>query len=80
MEKEKEERKKKLLKFLMCLFYMHKYIACMYMYVCATCMPDTQRGQMKISMPLELELWIVVSYHVGVKKETKVLSQSSKCF
>jgi hypothetical protein len=33
------------------------------MYVCAVCNPSTHKALMQPLQPLELELWMAVSYH-----------------
>lgn len=38
---------------------------CPCVYLCAPCMPGDQRGQKMASDPLELELEIIMSCHVG---------------
>lgn len=44
-------------------------VTCLFTYmsicVCTTCMPDVCGRQKKVSHFLELELWMIVSYHVG---------------
>lgn len=48
--------------------------------MCTTSMPSALGGQKKILDPLEQELWVVVSHHVGAKNQTWVLSKTSQCF
>ena len=44
-------------------FYVYKYFACMSL--CLTYMPGTYKGQKRLWNPLELELQMAVSCHVG---------------
>jgi hypothetical protein len=54
--------------FASCIFVHYEY------------MPGTLRGQMMALDPLELELLVVVSYHVGARIQTQGLWKSSQCF
>lgn len=49
-------------------------------YVCAPCMYLVPRSQKRAKDPLELELEIVVSCHLGAVNQTWILSVISKCF
>ena len=49
------------------------------MYVCITCVPGAYGGP-KASDPLNLELQMVVSCHVGAGKQTNALYKSTTCF
>lgn len=44
---------------------------------CAMPMPGTLRGQKLALDPLELELQVIISYHVGTGNQTLVLCKSS---
>lgn len=44
------------------------------------CMPRACRGQKKAVDLVELELWMVVSCHVGAEIRTQVLCKDSKRF
>ena len=54
---------------------MYGYLACMYSYVSRV--PDTLRGQKRELDPLELELNMILSHHVGAGNGTQVLWKSS---
>ena len=41
------------------------------MYACTMCVPVAQRDQKKAPEPLELELQMVVSYHVGAGNQAQ---------
>jgi hypothetical protein len=43
-----------------------------------TTLYSTHRGQKKVMDPLELELQVVVSYHVGAENQTQVLQKSNQ--
>ena len=46
---------------------------CLYIYVCMICMPGTFTEQEQALDPLELQLEVVVSHHVGAWNRTWVL-------
>lgn len=48
--------------------------------MCTMCMPRDHRGQKKVSYPLELELQVFLSNHVGAGNKTWVLCKSSQFF
>lgn len=51
------------------LFYMYGCFECMY--VCAlVCLPGVQGCQKRMTDPLGLDLWVVISHHVGVSNQT----------
>lgn len=54
------------------VFYLH---GC----VCTTCFPSAHSGQKRVLDPLELELRMAVSHHVGSGNWTWVLCKSIKC-
>lgn len=57
--------------------YVHECFICLSVCVANACL--VPRGQKRVSCPLELELWVVVSLHM-VAEETKVWSSArSKC-
>ena len=58
------------------LFYMHE---CFCMYICVPYICVIAFGGQKRVGPLELELQMVVSYHVGAENQTWVFCKSSKC-
>lgn len=58
---------------------MHWHFACMYVYLCTTCMTVDHRGQ-KASDPLELELLMVMSHHVGARTENLGPLKELQCF
>jgi len=39
----------------------------LYVYMCTTCVPGAFHGHKRASEPLELELRVVVSHHVGAE-------------
>jgi hypothetical protein len=49
-------------------------------YVCVLYAYSTHRDQRRVSDPLELELQLSVSCHVGAGNGTRVLCKSSCCF
>jgi hypothetical protein len=59
-----------LLIFILCI-----WIFCQHINMCTTCMPGDQE---RVLDPLELELQIVVSYHVGIRNQTWVPCKSLK--
>lgn len=64
----------------MYLFYfMCMSVLPVYMYVCTMSVSDAHGGQKKELDTLKLELWRVVSYHVGAENRTQVLCKSNKC-
>lgn len=48
------------------LFYVCEYFVCIYIYSCST-----HRGQNRVLDFLGLDLWIVVSYHVGPRSSAR---------
>lgn len=56
--------------------FMHIRVlpACMYVHMCK---PGAHRSQDSGLDPLELELWMVVSYHVGAENGTWVVQKSN---
>lgn len=46
---------------------MYECFAYMYEYACITCVPGACGGQKRAWDILELELWMVVSQHVGAE-------------
>lgn len=54
------------------LFYAYWSSAPMRVYI--VCVPGTQGGQERVLDPIELELLMVVSNHMGAKYQTQVLS------
>lgn len=50
-------------------------VFCLYVCLCSKCLPGSHRGQRRVSCPLELELWVVVSL-LMVAEETKVWSST----
>lgn len=42
------------------------------------CVPGVYKGQKMVSGPLELELWSIVSHHVGTWKQTHIVCKN-KC-
>lgn len=41
--------------------------------MCTVCMPDTYVGQKRALNPLKLELWVVVSPHMGARNQSQIL-------
>lgn len=64
---------KKTRTFFVCLFLT----IFLYMGSCAMPVPGTLRGQKLVLDPLELELQVIISYHVGTGNQTLVLCKSS---
>jgi hypothetical protein len=58
------------------LHYEYGCFACMYAWA-HTC--SALGGQKKVSGLLELELQMVVNYHVGAENQTQVLQKSNQC-
>lgn len=56
-----------------CMCVCARALVCIYTYV------QCPRRAERASDPLELELWMVVSYHVGYGNQIPVLWKSSKC-
>lgn len=52
---------------------------CMHACMCTMCVPDAWGGQKWASEPLKLELWVVVSRHVGPLEEQLVFITTSHC-
>lgn len=48
--------------------------------MCTVCMPDTYVGQKRALNPLKLELWVVVSPHMGARNQSQILWKTRKCF
>lgn len=46
--------------------------------MCTTCMLSARGGWKRVFDPLELELMIIVRYHMDVGNETQVLRESSE--
>ena len=57
--------------FFFLMYYLHDWMLCLHACLCATCMPGAHGGQEKD--PLELELQMLVSHHVGARNQTWVL-------
>ena len=55
------------------MFYVYECIACMYVRTPVSC---SAYGQKRASDPLELELWMVVSRHMGAGNQTQILPLS----
>lgn len=51
----------------------------MHVCICITVLPSASRGQQRESEsgPLELDLWTIVSCHVGARHQTLVLYKNS---
>ena len=62
---------------LLFLFCMYECIASLHVGMPVLC--NACRGQKEVLDPLELELWMVVSCHVGAGNRTQVLCKSSYC-
>lgn len=62
-------------------FYFFGGDICILLHLClsATCVPGDLRGQKGVSDPLNLELEVPMSCHVGASKETHVLWERSQC-
>lgn len=60
----------KILSFFLDLFYTYECFTCMY--ICASCGPHD--GQKRALDPLELELWMAVSHHMGAETLSHVSS------
>ena len=58
------------------LFYMCEDFACIYA-PCTCLAPEEARR--RLSDPLGLDLWMVVSHSVGSRNQTWVLCKSNKC-
>jgi hypothetical protein len=52
---------------------------CLYVCIHTTCMSGACGGQKQKPGPLEMELQMIVSHHVGARNQTWVLSKSNKC-
>lgn len=64
--------------FSICVYFLildllSSYMFFLSVYLCTMCMPDTHRGQKRVSNPLELELWMVVNHHVGAGSQACIL-------
>lgn len=44
-------------------------VFCLHVCICTTCVPGASSGQKRVSDPVELELQMLVSYHVGSGKQ-----------
>lgn len=53
--------------------FLFIWVFCFHVCMCTVCVMPGTCGQMKISYPLELELWMSVSYHVDAGNQTWVL-------
>jgi hypothetical protein len=51
----------------------------MYVCMCTRYMCDNHRGQKMFLDPLELELDMIMSHHVGSGNQTQVFGKTSKC-
>jgi hypothetical protein len=58
------------------LFYFFVGVFCMHLCLCITRVPGASRGQ-EVSDPSELELLMVMSYHVGTGDQVQVLCRSN---
>ena len=50
----------------------------MYMHMYTKYVSNALRGQKRALEPLELELWMVVSYHGGAGNGTQIIPKNSK--
>lgn len=55
------------------------WLFCLQVWVWKTCMPDAHGGKKRVTNPLELELQMIMSYHVGVVNQTLLFFKSEKC-
>lgn len=53
--------------FLRFIFILCIGLFCFHMCLCTMCIPEVHGVQKRESGPLELELWMIVSYHVSVR-------------
>ena len=65
--------------FFLDLFILCACMFCIHVSICTMCMPDTHVVQKRVKGPLELELGIIVSCHVGAGNRTQVLCKKSQC-
>lgn len=54
-------------------FILYVQVFCLYVYPCIMCMPGDLRGLKRVSVPVEVKLHMVMSYHMGIGNETQVL-------
>lgn len=59
--------------FILCIWVL-PYIVCLP----SMCVPAACESQKRVSNALELQLWIVVSHHVGVGNRTQVVWKSGQ--
>ena len=60
------------------MYFLCMY-ACLSVFMCTTCMPDTLGGQKWVLAPLELELLMVVSCQMGAENGTWILYKTDRC-
>lgn len=61
-------------------FLKKNVFICLHVYLCMTYVTGTfEEEQKRVLDPWELELWMVISYHVCAENEIQILCQSNRC-
>lgn len=59
-------------------FILCVWVFCLHAWLCSTCVSGIRRGQKQALGPLELESWMLISYHVGADNQALVLWKAAR--